>query len=162
MTASRHSNHPVLERCDFSQTTHRQAFCALLRHYMEDPMGDYTPHTEAQERQLMEDLSAHPTATVYLFKVEEHYVGLATTFMNYSTFKRQPYLYLHDVVIHHSARGQGWGKLLVEQLIDAARAAGCCKVTLEVRSDNPSAQAVYRTLGFDACNPDMLYWEKGL
>src|SRR5574344_2859584 len=106
-----------LERCDFSQAPHRQAFCSLLRHYMEDPMGDYTPHTEAQENKLIEDLATHPTAAVYLMKLDGVYVGLATTFMNYSTFKRQPYLYLHDVVIHHAVRGKGLGKKMVSGLI---------------------------------------------
>jgi len=151
-----------LERCDFSQAPHRQAFCSLLRHYMEDPMGDYTPHTEAQENKLIEDLATHPTAAVYLMKLDGVYVGLATTFMNYSTFKRQPYLYLHDVVIHHAVRGKGLGKKMVSGLIDIARAAGCCKVSLEVRSDNPAAQTAYKALGFDTCDPAMLYWEKSL
>lgn len=152
----------VVERCDFSNPSHRAAFSTLLTHYMKDPMGDYPPHTASQMQQLIADLAAHPTAVVYLLSVEGRYVGLATTFMNYSTFKRKPYLYVHDVVIHTSVRGQGWGKFLVQHLIDAAKTAGCCKVSLEVRTDNPAAQVAYRALGFDACNPNMLYWEKSL
>lgn len=162
MTQPAHTRKPLLERCDFQQETHRHAFCALLRHYMEDPMGDYTPHTKAQEQHVMDDLAHHPTAAVYLLKVDGAYVGLATTFMNYSTFKRQPYLYLHDVVIHQSVRGQGWGKYLVDQLINVAKSTGCSKVSLEVRADNPAAQAAYKALGFAACSPEMLYWEKNL
>jgi len=162
MIGSASGGRPVLERCDFTQLPHRDAFCALLKHYMEDPMGDYTPHTDAQEQQLMDDLATHPTAAIYLLNVDGAYVGMATTFMNYSTFKRQPYLYLHDVVIHQAVRGQGWGKYLMKQLIKLAKEAGCCKISLEVRTDNPAAQATYQKMGFAACTPTMMYWEKGL
>ncbi|HBL72457.1 MAG TPA: hypothetical protein DD409_06055 [Bacteroidales bacterium] len=97
-----------------------------------------------------------------MLNVDGAYVGMATTFMNYSTFKRQPYLYLHDVVIHQAVRGQGWGKYLMKQLIKVAKEAGCCKISLEVRTDNPAAQATYQKMGFAACTPTMMYWEKGL
>jgi ribosomal protein S18 acetylase RimI-like enzyme len=49
------------------------------------------------------------------------------------------------------------------QAIEAeARALGCCRVTLEVRSDNERAQAVYARLGFRASEPQTWFWMKSL
>jgi ribosomal protein S18 acetylase RimI-like enzyme len=43
-----------------------------------------------------------------------------------------------------------------------AQERGYCKLTLEVRKDNPVAQRVYRNLGFEAGTPEMLFWSKML
>ena len=37
---------------------------------------------------------------------------------------------------------------MLEKVEDIARSRGCCKLTLEVRADNPGAAGLYRKLGF--------------
>ncbi len=150
------------EYCDYNNPAHCAALVSLLNHYMEDPMGDYPPHDEARQLQLIEGMKNHPTAEVLLMFVEDEPAGLATTFINFSTFAIKPYLYIHDVVVLKEHRGKGLGKALISALIRISEERNYCKLTLEVREDNPKAQQVYRCLGFDECEPRMLFWTKKL
>ena len=47
-------------------------------------------------------------------------------------------------------RGQGIGKRLLRQTVDAARARGLTRIELTVREDNPGAIALYTGMGFVA------------
>lgn len=50
--------------------------------------------------------------------------------------------------VRPSARRRGIGRLLLTDLIDAARAAGAREILLEVRTDAEAPQAMYRSFGF--------------
>jgi ribosomal-protein-alanine acetyltransferase len=47
-----------------------------------------------------------------------------------------------------AARGRGVGRVIMNELIVAAREARAQRVFLEVRADNPIAMGLYRSLGF--------------
>ncbi len=148
------------EFCNFQKEEHRTAFISLLNHYMEDPMGDYPPHQGEKQLEIIEALEKHPTAEVFFARDNSEYVGLATIFTNLSTFYIKPYFYIHDVVVLNEYRGKGIGQALLSNLINEAEKRGYCKLTLEVREDNPGAQKVYKNLGFKECEPKMHFWER--
>lgn len=148
------------EFCDWNNPSNASAFLELLNHYMLDPMGDHEPLSKEKQILLLKSLSAHPTAEILLMKKGDVYAGMATIFTNFSTFNIKPYIYIHDVVVLDTFRGEGLGKLLIKHLTEVARQRGCCKLSLEVREDNPGAKKVYRELGFDECVPKMHYWER--
>lgn len=152
----------TFEYCDWQNPLHASTFLELLNHYMKDPMGDYAPLDKEQQNQLLGELANHPTSEVLLMKQGDIFAGMATTFINFSTFKIKPYLYIHDVVVLDTFRGQGLGKALIQELIRISKERGYCKLTLEVREDNPAAQRVYKSLGFDECETRMYFWEKRL
>ncbi len=56
-------------------------------------------------------------------------------------------LYIDDICVDESARGQGVGRALYEHILDFARQAGCYNVTLNVWSCNPGAMRFYEKLG---------------
>ena len=56
-------------------------------------------------------------------------------------------LYIDDLCVDESARGQHIGTALYQHVLDVARSAGCYNVTLNVWSCNPGAQAFYERLG---------------
>jgi ribosomal protein S18 acetylase RimI-like enzyme len=151
-----------IERCDFKQPEHVKSLIDLLNHYMEDPMGDHPVLTPEEQVSLVDGLSKHPGAFVLFLSYEGRRIGMVTCFELFSTFNVKPYLYIHDVVIHADFRGKGLGRSMMEQVIAYANGRGCCKVTLEVREDNPVAQQLYSSLGFEACTPNMLFWTKKL
>ncbi len=148
--------------CDFDNQEHKHALCMLLNHYMSDPMGDHPPLSTQEQLRLVNDLKEHPTAEVLFVLHGNRYVGMATTFINYSTFNLKPYLYIHDVVILNESRGLGLGKELINKLIEISEQRGYCKLTLEVREDNASAKSLYSKLGFRECEPRMHFWTKKL
>ena len=43
-----------------------------------------------------------------------------------------------------------------------AQRLNCAKITLEVRDDNTTAQALYSKTGYGHCEPPMLFWVKYL
>lgn len=56
---------------------------------------------------------------------------------------------IQTIGVAGSARGHGLGRTLMLSLINEARSRGARQVFLEVRADNPSAQGLYRSLGFE-------------
>ena len=147
------------ELCNFQNTKHREALCRLLNDYMSDPMGNFPRHSAEQDAKLANDLAKHPTSITLFILEEDKAVGLVNGFMNYSTFHLKPFINIHDVFVEPSHRGRGLSRKLIEKMKETAQLNGCCKLTLEVRTDNPVAQGCYRSEGFKEGNPPMLYWE---
>jgi len=63
--------------------------------------------------------------------------------------RRQPQADIQTIAVVESARRQGLGRVLMLRLIDEARDRGASELFLEVRADNPSAQNLYESLGFE-------------
>ena len=56
---------------------------------------------------------------------------------------------IQTIAVATTARRSGLGRNLVLTLMNEARKRGAREVFLEVRADNPSAQALYASLGFE-------------
>ncbi|PPF55493.1 bifunctional ribosomal protein alanine acetyltransferase/tRNA (adenosine(37)-N6)-threonylcarbamoyltransferase complex transferase subunit TsaD [Clavibacter michiganensis] len=56
---------------------------------------------------------------------------------------------VQTIAVAGSARGRGIGRALLTRLLVEAHARGAREVLLEVRADNPVAQALYASLGFE-------------
>mgnify|MGYP000399452681 CR=1 FL=1 len=74
-------------------------------------------------------------------------------FLGFSTFRAAPLFNIHDVTVRPEARRRGVARRLLNEVIQWARGHGCCRVTLEVRSDNTPASELYRSLGFGDSAP---------
>lgn len=146
--------------CDFNNPLHSQKTVELIDAYMQDPMGGGKPMPENMKKPLVEGLAGHPGVFVLFALKDGDFIGLATCFINFSTFKAKPFINVHDIVILKPNRGSGAGRKLLQKVIDIAKERGYCKVTLEVRNDNLNAQGLYNSLGFMECNPPMHFWEK--
>jgi ribosomal protein S18 acetylase RimI-like enzyme len=138
------------------------AIVRLLDEYAGDAMGRGSPLELAVRQRLVADLSAHPSALVYLAELQQRVVGLAVCFLQYSTFGAFDLLNIHDFIVTGSARGHGVGRAMLRAVCEAASARGCRKVTLEVREDNSVAQNLYESEGFTDCEPRMLFWQRAL
>ncbi len=55
---------------------------------------------------------------------------------------------IHNIAVHPDFRRQGIGRLLLEQVVAAARGQERLRVTLDVRLSNAPAQNLYRSFGF--------------
>ena len=61
----------------------------------------------------------------------------------------EPQADIQTIAVSESARRQGLGRVLMLSLIAEARERGATEVFLEVRADNPGAQALYVSLDFE-------------
>lgn len=57
---------------------------------------------------------------------------------------------IQTIALKPGVRGSGQGRRLMTSLLHAAAAGGVREVFLEVRADNPIAQSLYLSLGFEA------------
>ena len=150
------------EFCDFENPLHLNKLVNLLNMYMIDPMGDALPLNKLQQLRLVDGLANHPSSFVIFELLDGEIVGLATCFINFSTFMVKPYLNVHDFFVHPDYRGKGLANNLLQELISISNDRKYCKITLEVREDNFVAQGLYKSLGFEECKPTMLFWTKKL
>ncbi len=137
-----------IEPTDLHRPAHASAFVALLDHYARDPMGGGAGLTAAVKDTLPARLAEHPAFVSFLAFAADEAVGLINCFEGFSTFKARPLLNIHDIAVHAAHRGRGVGQALLAAAEDAARARGCCKLTLEVLSNNHPALAAYARAGF--------------
>lgn len=56
---------------------------------------------------------------------------------------------IQTIAVVETARRSGLGRMLVQTLIGEARNCGAAEIFLEVRADNPTAEQLYRSLGFE-------------
>lgn len=66
---------------------------------------------------------------------------------------------VQTIAVQASARGQGLGRLLMERLLATAAELGSSEAFLEVRADNPVAQHLYETLGFQQIDLRKRYYQ---
>jgi ribosomal protein S18 acetylase RimI-like enzyme len=85
----------------------------------------------------------------YLLAGEDEPVAVAQVRYRWSVWWDAEDCWLEDLYVSPEARGSGLGRALTETVIERARERGCRRVELDVNSENPAAQALYRSLGFD-------------
>ena len=139
-----------ISTADLTEPADAAAVVELLDAYSADPMGAGAPLSAATRRDLVPRLREVQGAFVLLARVGDESAGIAVCFTGFSTFRAAPLTNVHDLAVLPRWRGQGIGRRLLAAVEAEARARGHCKVTLEVRNDNPAALGLYRRLGFGA------------
>lgn len=124
------------------------AWLALLDHYASDPMGGGKPLPIEVRANLVRELQAMPTFYGAIAFDGDEAVGLINCFAGFSTFAAKPLLNIHDLAVLRGRRAQGIGQALLGWAEEEARRLGCCKLTLEVLSNNQRALASYERAGF--------------
>lgn len=146
--------------CDFNNSLHCEKLVQLMNDYIKDEMGGGDLIEGEKVQQLIQGLTNHPSKLILLVSINDEIAGLTNCFINFGTFAAAPFINIHDIIINKSFRGNGLGRILMHSIIEKANELGCAKITLEVREDNKTAQKLYKSLGFDECNPRMYFWTK--
>lgn len=141
---------------DLADPADAAAVVRLIDAYARDPRGGGAPLPRDARERLGAGLAAHPTARAWL-AFDGEAVGVCVGFLGFSTFHARPLLNIHDLAVLATHRGRGIGRALLAAAEDAARAAGCCKLTLEVQEDNLPARQLYQRFGFN----DVRYGDSG-
>lgn len=69
---------------------------------------------------------------------------------------------IQTIAVAEHARRRGLGRTLLLALLAEARSRGVREVLLEVRADNPAAQELYRSLGFEQLAVRPRYYRGGV
>jgi ribosomal protein S18 acetylase RimI-like enzyme len=85
----------------------------------------------------------------YLLAGDDEPLGVVQVRYRWSVWWHAEDCWLEDLYVRDQARGKGIGRALAQAVVDRARQRGCRRVELDVNSENPTAIALYRSLGFD-------------
>lgn len=154
-------------RADYTNEKHQAEIPMLLDAYASDAMGGGKALDEETKRRLVYELSKRPYAFTVIAYVDGKPAGLANCFEGFSTFACKPLVNVHDIAVLSEYRGHGISQRMLEKIEEIAASMGCCKLTLEVLSNNTPAQNAYKKFGFSAYMLDpetgkAQFWEKKL
>jgi len=144
---------------DYWNQKHCSDIARLTNSYAKDEMGGAQPLPKDTLEQMIEGLRETPNVFSLLANVDEKAVGLANCFVGFSTFEAKKLINIHDLAVLPEFRRRGIGEKLLEKIQQKAKQLDCCKLTLEVREDNPARQ-LYERFGFENEYPKMLFMTK--
>ena len=127
-----------------------EAVTAMLANLAQD-IGDEDRFCSDAETIARHGFGARSLFTSQIAETETGAVGLALYFPVFSTTRGLPGLYVQDLWVSFTARGQGLGRALLAAAAAQANAEwGAEYLGLTVYHDNEGAQAFYQLLGFAA------------
>ena len=148
--------------CDFSNVIHKKSFIELMNLYIQDNMGGGELIHGKKAKDLIEGMTNTPNAIVLFAEYKNKMVGLLNAFTSFATFSVGKRINIHDIIVLNEYRSKGIGTKLMKHIEAIATEQNCTKLTLEVRTDNKSAQKLYKKLGYGETKPKMLFWVKCL
>jgi GNAT superfamily N-acetyltransferase len=85
-----------------------------------------------------------PQATIFarLAEIDGGVIGFSVSVLHEGTWTAEPICYLEDLFVDPSSRRQGAGRMLIQDLVDRARARRWSRLYWHTRADNP-ARALY-------------------
>lgn len=65
--------------------------------------------------------------------------------------------YIHNVTVYNDYRGKGLGEMALNHCINKVKEAGLSKAALNVDGENKNALGLYKKIGFDESNTDIIF-----
>lgn len=117
---------------------------------MELAIYEKAPHEVANsvERMMQDGFGEKPVFEFFVAEVDNEILGTAIFYYRYSTWKGKA-IYLEDLVVSESARGKGYGKLLLDAIVMEAKETNSKQVRWQVLDWNEPAINFYKKLGAD-------------
>ncbi len=158
---------PEVVEIDYNDENQTGHLLQLLNEYATEPMGGGEPIPTERHPSILAGLKDFPTAFSYLVYIDQSPAALANCFFGFSTFAGKRLINIHDLMVSKVYRGQGLSQLLLQTIEQRARETNCCKITLEVLSNNEIAKNSYKKFGFDGYELDptageAIFWQKKL
>lgn len=110
----------------------------------------FKPHTTKYSETELAELMDDQSKPIFVFdngKVLGHAFCQVTETINHKLLEDIKTLYIDDICVDVTARGQHVGKALYEYVYQYAKSIGCHNITLNVWDGNLSALAFYRSMG---------------
>ena len=148
---------------ELSVKENAEKLCELIDTYLIDPMGGADARlTPLQKVDLVEGLKTCSSSMVFFCQNKSNIIAASVCFIGFSTFLCRPLINIHDLIVLPQYRRMGAGTALMLAIEEKAREINCCKITLEVRSDNSVAKELYKKSGFTTGTAPAEFWIKYL
>lgn len=113
-----------------------------------DLQDDFTSDPHLQERGIRHILEEPARGRIFVVRAQDRIVGMANLLFTVSTAMGGFVLIMEDVIIHPDHRGQGYGALLLEAVIEFAREKDFKRITLLADKLSNDSQAFFQQHGF--------------
>ncbi|MFT4175058.1 MAG: GNAT family N-acetyltransferase [Luteolibacter sp.] len=114
--------------------------------------GDFTPDRALQERGLQLVLEQPSRGRIFVVRNRDRIFGMVNLLFTISTARGGFVILMEDVVIHPQHRGQGYGTMLLNHVVDFARQKQFKRITLLTDRISAASQSFFQKNGFDYSN----------
>jgi GNAT superfamily N-acetyltransferase len=112
----------------------------------------FTPDRTLQERGLRLVLEQPNRGRIFVVRNKDRIFGMVNLLFTISTARGGFVILMEDVVIHPDHRGQGYGAMLVDYVIDFAKRKNFKRITLLTDRISAQSQEFFKKRGFDYSN----------
>lgn len=114
--------------------------------------GDFKPDRELQERGLRLILEQPNRGRIVVIRNEDKIFGMVNMLFTISTARGGFVILMEDVIIHPHHRGQGYGTMLVNHVIEFAKQKKFLRITLLTDKISAESQEFFQKQGFKYSN----------
>jgi len=143
------SNEPRVEMATLEDLP---ALTELVMDLFSMSAGDFKPEREVQERGLRLILEQPSRGRIAVVRNNDQIFGMVNMLFTISTARGGFVILMEDVVIHPHHRGQGFGTMLVDHVIEFAKQKKFLRITLLTDKISAESQEFFRKQGFDYSN----------
>lgn len=114
--------------------------------------GDFIPDQALQERGLRLILEQPNRGRIFVVRNKDRILGMVNLLFTISTARGGFVVLMEDVVIDPDHRGQGYGAMLVDYVVDFAKRKNFKRITLLTDRMSAQSQEFFKKQGFDYSN----------
>ena len=113
---------------------------------------DFSPDRTLQERGLRLILEQPNRGRIFVVRNKDKIFGMVNLLFTISTARGGFVILMEDVVIHPDHRGQGYGAMLVDYVVDFAKKKNFKRITLLTDRISAESQEFFKKQGFEYSN----------
>jgi len=114
--------------------------------------GDFQPDREVQERGIRLILEEPSRGRIAVLRNDDQIFGMVNMLFTISTARGGFVILMEDVVIHPHHRGQGYGTMLLDHVVEFARQKQFLRITLLTDKISAESQEFFKKQGFEYSN----------
>lgn len=111
--------------------------------------SDFTPDQAAQEKGLRLILEEPSRGRIFVLRNDDRIIGMVNLLFTISTAVGGFVILMEDLVVHPEHRGQGYGSMLVDHVLEFARQKDFRRITLLTDKLSAQSQAFFKSHGFE-------------
>jgi N-acetylglutamate synthase-like GNAT family acetyltransferase len=117
-----------------------------------DESGDFSSDQALQDRGLQLILEQPSRGRIFVVRNQDRIIGMVNLLFTISTARGGFVILMEDVIIHPDHRGQGYGMMLVDHVVEFAKKKQFKRITLLTDRISAESQAFFRKCGFEYSN----------
>lgn len=111
--------------------------------------GDFSPDRAVQERGLRLVLEQPNRGRIFIVRNRDRIFGMVNLLFTISTARGGFVILMEDVVVHPDHRGQGYGAMLVDYVMEFGKLKNFKRITLLTDRMSAEAQEFFKKQGFE-------------